>query len=206
MSFRHMHNDIQSERLLLVVLEEPTYGGSEYRHIRASVIRRAVPHKMREDGSGVNTWNDDHIGKCKGYRVASYVLSKTSGTYVDDMQLRGQIDAMSKPMRDGRPYGNEIRFSPYLVDQNTARAILDFYVKFDKFIDKNNLARRPDDFYVALQHLAVFLKISKVVFYKSGVKCASLEEADKFEEVDLGTAKVLIDGLLAPFVQIPAKE
>jgi hypothetical protein len=203
--FKHPHSDIQSERLLLVSLEEPSFHNSEYRHIRATVVRRAVPHKYRADapaicdGTGVETWNDDHITKCSGYRVASYVFSKTSATYVDDMQLRGQLDVMPRPMRNGRPYGNKVIFKPYDVDQNTARAISDFYTKYGKFFDKNNLRRQDDDFYVALHYLAVFLKITKVVFFKPGVRHASLSEANRFEEMDLVQAKVRIDELLAPF-------
>lgn len=197
--FKHPHQDIQSERLLLVALEEKQFHNSEYRHIRATVIRRAVAHTLREDGSGVDTWNDDHKEKCSGYRVASYVFTKTAATYVDDMQLRGQIDEMPRPMRNGRPYGNNVTFTPYNVDQNTARAISDFYTKHEKFYDKNNLRRQDDDFYVALHYLAVFLKITKIVFFKKGVRHAALSEANCFEEVDLVQAKVRIDEMLEPF-------
>jgi hypothetical protein len=204
--FKHPHQDIQSERLLLVTLEEPQFHNSEYRHIRATVIRRAVPHKMalpteETNAPRVDIWNDDHIDKCTGYRVASYVFSKTSGTYVDDMQLRGQMDVMPRPMRDGRPYGNNVTFTPHNVDQNTARAILDFYSKHEKFCDKNHLNRAPDDFYVALHYLAVFLKITKVVFFKKGVRHAALSEANCFEEMDLVQTKVRIDEMIAPFYQ-----
>lgn len=202
--FKHPHQDIQSERLLLVALEEPSYHNSEYRHIRATVVRRAVPHVMTpiiEEGdvARVDQWNDDHKDKCFGYRVASYVFSKTSGTYVDDMHLRGQIDVMPRPMCDGRPYGNNVTFTPHNVDQNTARAISDFYSKHEKFCDKNHLNRAPDDFYVALHYLAVFLKITKVVFFKKGVRHAALSEAECFEEMDLVQTKVRIDEMLAPF-------
>jgi hypothetical protein len=151
------------------------------------------------DIGGVETWNDDHIANCSGYRVASYVFSKTSAVYVDDMQLRGQLDAMPRPMRNGRPYGNKVTFTPYSVDQNTARAISDFYTKHEKFYDKNNLRRQDDDFYVALHYLAVFLKITKIVFFKPGVRHASLNESNCFEEVDLVQAKVRIDEMLEPF-------
>jgi hypothetical protein len=210
--FKHPHQDIQSERLLLIALEDKQFHNSEYRHMRATVIRRAVPHKLRADapaiydGTGVEIWNDDHIGKCSGYRVASYVFSKTSAVYVDDMQLRGQIDVMPRPMRNGRPYGNNVSFSPYNVDQNTARAILDFYTKYGKFLDKNNLPNHNDDFYVALHYLAVFLKITKVVFFKKGVRYASLSEANCFEEMDLVQAKVRLDEMLEPFYAKPEKE
>lgn len=205
MTFRHMHQDVQSERLLLVVLEDKQYVGSKYRHIRATVIRRAVPHKLRKDcppiydGTGVEKWNDAHPNQCQGYRVASYCLTKTSGTYVDDMQLRGQIDAMPKPCRDGRPYGNKVRFQPYEVCANTARAIGDFYKKQDKFINKYNLTRQDDDFYVALNHLAQFLGITKVAFYRNGITHSSLETASNFVETDIAFAKVRIDEMLAPF-------
>lgn len=202
MSFRHMHQDVQSERLLLVVLEEPSYGGSEYRHIRATVIRRAVPHAVNSEGVVVD-WADDYENKCFGYRVASYVFSGNKGTYVDDMQLRGQIDTNPRhtALNGGKPYGNEINFKPYSVCQNTARAISDFYSKRDKFLDKFGLSRRGDDFYVELNHLAQFLKITKVVFYKSGVRHTSLSETNNFEECDIAFASVRINEMLAPFAR-----
>lgn len=208
--FKHPYQDIQSERLLLVVLEEKQYPNSEYRHIRTSVIRRAVPHKMaaKIDSSEncVETWNDDYETKCSGYRVASYVFPKPgTPTFVDDLQLRGQIDEMPRPMRNGKPYGNEIRFSPYMVDQNTARAILDFYTKYNKVSDKNEWRHSEDDYYVALAHLAQFLKIDKIVFHKEGVRHCALSETNCFEEMDIFNAKVRLDKLLAPFLQTPTE-
>lgn len=206
MTFRQPYQDPRSERLLLVALEEKQYHGSEYRHIRATVVRRAVPHRMTpivEEGDvqTVAEWNDDHYNKCQGYRVASYVFpTNTTNVYVDDMQLRGQIDAMPKPMRDGRPYGNKVRFTPYQVDANTAQAIASFYKKFNAFVDKHNLTRQDDDFYVALNHLAQFLKITRVVFYKPNVTHAALSEANYFEETDIAFAKIRIDEMLAPFL------
>lgn len=202
MSFRQPYQDPRSERLLLVALEEKQYHGSEYRHIRATVVRRAVPHKIDPNVVGtVKEWNDDYEAKCTGYRVASYVFpTSASNIYVDDMQLRGQIDAMPKPMRDGRPYGNKVTFTPYQVDANTAQAITAFYKKFNAFVDKYNLTRQDDDFYVALNHLAQFLKITRVVFYKPHVTHASLSEANCFEETDIAFAKVRIDEMLAPFL------
>lgn len=202
MSFRHMHQDVQSERLLLVVLESSDFAHSEYRHIRATVVRRAVPHAVNSEGVVVD-WADDYENKCFGYRVASYCLTKTSGTYVDDMQLRGQIDANPayQPLNAGKPYGNEINFKPHSVCQNSARAILDFFNKRDKFLDKFGLSRRGDDFYVELNHLAQFLKITKVLFYKPGVRHTSLSETANFEECDIAFAKVRIDEMLAPFAR-----
>lgn len=204
MTFRHMHNDIRSEYLLLVALEERDRFSLDYRHIRATVVRRAVPHVMTPiindgDVQTVQTWNDDHIDKCSGYRVASYVLSKTSGIYIDDMELRGQIDVCDRPLNNGRPYGNEINFKPHSVDWNTARAIADFYAKRDKFIDKYKLTRRGDNFYVELNHLAQFLKITKVLFYKPFVTHCSLADANCFEEYDIAFAADRINEMTQPF-------
>ena len=205
MSFRQPYQDPRSERLLLVALEEKQYHGSEYRHIRATVVRRAVPHKMapKIDGSEncVAEWNDDYEAKCSGYRVASYVFpTNSTNIYVDDMELRGQIDVMPRPLRDGRPYGNAVRFTPHQVDANTAQAITAFYKKFNAFVDKYNLTRQDDDFYVALNHLAQFLKITRVVFFKPGVTRASLSEANCFEETDIAFAKINVDAMLKPFL------
>lgn len=79
MSYRQPYQDPRSERLLLVCLEDKQYQGSEYRHIRATVIRRAVSHKLTpiiEEGDvqRVEEYFDDHPNKCSGYRVASYVF------------------------------------------------------------------------------------------------------------------------------------
>ena len=50
MTFRHMHNDIRSEYLLLVVLENLDCYSREYRHIRAEVVRRGVkPGEGKKD-------------------------------------------------------------------------------------------------------------------------------------------------------------
>lgn len=49
MTFKHHTCDPRSERLLLVTLHDADYPGSEYRHISATVIRRAVPHVMRAE-------------------------------------------------------------------------------------------------------------------------------------------------------------
>lgn len=204
MTFRHMHNDIRSEYLLLVVLENLDCYSREYRHIRAEVVRRAVPHKMAilaepHFEPRVEVWNDDHKDNCTGYRSASWVLSKTSGTYVDGMTLRGQIDVGSRPLNKGRPYGNRVEFKAHSIDWNTARAIEQFYKKQDAFVTKHNLTRRDNDFYVQLNHLAQFLKITKVLFHKEGVTHCSLAEANCFEETDIAFASVRIDEMLKPF-------
>lgn len=203
MTFRHPYQDPRSERLLLVVLEDRQYPSSEYRHIRATVVRRAVAHTLRADGSGVDQWNDDYEERCSGYRCASYVFpTASSSVYIDDMQLRGQIDVTSRPLRNGRPYGNQINFKPYSVDANSANAISDFYKKYGKFVDKHNLTRQDDDFYVALNHLAQFLKITKVLFQRPYSGHNGLGDASSFDETDIAFASVRINEMLAPFVQM----
>lgn len=106
---------------------------------------------------------------------------------------------MHPPLNKGRPYGNQVEFKPHTVDWNTARAIADFYKKQDAFATKHNLTRRDDNFYVALNHLAQFLKITKVLFHKDGVTHCSLSEANCFEETDIAFASVRIDEMLQPF-------
>ena len=131
MTFRHLSNEIASERLLLVVLEDKQYPNHEYRHIRATVVRRAVPHVKSAHSDTIATWNDDYEGKCTGYRVASYSSTKKNAVYVDDLELRGQIDAMPKPLRDGRPYGNTVIFKPYNVEMRSAKCIFEFFQKLE---------------------------------------------------------------------------
>jgi hypothetical protein len=202
MSIRLPYQDIQGERLLLVALEDAAYGGSDYRHVRATVIRRAVPHTYRDnEPSVVATRNDEPPSTCKGYRVASYVFGKggSNPTYVDDMQLRGQIDVMAKPLRNGKPYGNEVTFTPHQVCQQTAKAIADFYTKYGKFLAKEPNNSYEMEFAEKLNQLARFLKISKFVFFKNGVRHSGLGEPQNFEEGDIVFAMRQIDRLLAPF-------
>ena len=204
MTFRHISTEIASERLLYVQLDDAQYVGSEYRHIRATVIRRAVPHVMAQlaDPSHeprVETWNDDHIERCSGYRVASYSSARKDAVYVDDMQLRGQIDIGYNPLNNGRPYGNKINFKPFDVCKNSAKAIFSFFQKMENFKNRHGSNHSDKDFYVELNHLAQFLKITRVVFLKSGVRHASLSEANCYEEIDIAFAKERIDAMLAPF-------
>ena len=75
MTFRHMHNDIRSEYLLLVVLENSDRYSPEYRHIRATVVRRAVPHAINSEGVVVD-WADEYPQKYAGYRVEAGYFRK----------------------------------------------------------------------------------------------------------------------------------
>lgn len=202
MAFRHPHTDPVSERLLLVVLEEPSSHSSEYRHIRASVIRRAVPHTIDNNVVGcVKVWNDDYTNKCQGYRVASYVYpTAATNLYVDDMQLRGQIDAYPNGARlaEGRPYANRVTFKPYEVTYQEANAISQFFVKFGRYMEKQTESCN-DDFVKHLARLAKFLKITRFVFHKPGIRHTSLESVGNLDEMDLVEAIVRIEAMLKPF-------
>ena len=201
MTFRHISTEIASERLLYVVLEEREQYSGEYRHIRATVIRRAVPHVTDTNVVGcVTTWNDEYAAKCSGYRYASYVLLKHGASvYVDDMQLRGQIDLCQKPLNEGRPYRNKINFKPFDVCKNSAKAIFSFFQKLENFKNRHGLNHSDKDFYVELNHLAQFLKITRVAFVKPGVRHATVADGNCYEEIDIAFAKERIDAMLEPF-------
>lgn len=204
MNIRLPYQDANSERLLLVVLEEAQYPRSEYRHIRATVVRRAVPHKMKNyNTSIVDEYWDAPEERCTGYRTASYVKQARQNIYVDDMQLRGQIDAMPQPMRDGKPYGNKISFKPYQVQMDSAKAIFEFFRKMEIFKNQHGI-KSSDDFYIELNHLAQFLKITRVLFHRPGITHSSLESTGNFFECDIALAEPHIDTMLAPFLQVAA--
>lgn len=204
MTFKHMHNEIRSERLLLVTLEpqDTSPWGGPYRHINATVIRRAVPHMVNDLNQQVLVYNDGPKETTGGYRIASYVLTKLAGLYVDNMRLRGQIDVgYNEPLNEGRPYGNKIDFNPHTVDKNIARGILNFYSKYDMFHDKHGLSRSDSNFYVVLNHLAQFLKITKVVIIRPEYANhrASLDNTSAYEEIDIALCEPRILQMLAPF-------
>lgn len=202
MTFKHHTCDPRSERLLLVTLHDADYPGSEYRHISATVIRRAVPHRMQAEAPlSVAEYNDEYAEKCSGYRNASYTFGGRTPTYIDDMKLHGQINTGPQPLHEGKPYGNEIRFSPYLVNSKIAFQILDFFKKLEKYKAKHKLGTHEESFYDSMRHLADMLKITTVVFYKPGVRHCSLNETNCFEEYDIAGAESRLDALLAQFYQ-----
>lgn len=200
MSFIHSYQDFKGEYLLLVSLEDSHIGSPEYRHITASVIRRVVPHVMAEGfNNPVKEWRDDFPGRAEGYRYAAYVFpTRGRPIYVDAMNLRGQIDtgAYSKPLNAGRPYACKVRFKPYEVNWNIARATNDFFKRQDAFVDKHKLSSTEDNFYAALHHLAQFLGITTVAFYKPEAHSRSLAEPSNFLETDIAFANEAIDNLI----------
>lgn len=210
MTFVHPNGDTRSERLLLVVMEREERVGmmrGEWRHIRATIIRRAVPHRLRpdaadaRDSAGVEEWHDDWADRCAGYRTASYQYTKTSHIYVDGMELRGQIDALptGKALNKGRPYGNSITFKPYSVGALEAKAIGDFYKKYTSYTQKRAWCGGQEEFPVHLERLSRFLNISRFVFYKPNVDYTSLETINNLNEVNLTDALAEVEVLLKPF-------
>lgn len=140
-------------------------------------------------------WRD---GKdAQGYRNCSWSKSTTGAIYTASMELRGQIDATSNPLREGRPYGNGIEFKPHSVDKNTAKAIYDTYSKYEKFCEKQSNGTR-DDFAAELFRLSQFLRISKFLFYKNP-RSYSLSNPLLFDEADYPEACNKIAEIIAPF-------
>ena len=132
--------------------------------------------------------------------------------YVDDMQLRGQIDAThSNPLHDGHPYANKVTFTPHSVDANNANAIVDFYKKYAKFLSNLNVSSGNDDFFEELSKLARFLKITKFLLNKPGYMGRSLADVNAYAEYDISTMDgavqlfEAISGLLSPFFRAKAE-
>ena len=97
-----------SERILLIHLEpRPGYGG-DHRHIRASFIRRAVPHSLNEDGS-VKHYQDDKAAT--GFRNATWIAKGKTPLRIADLIVRGQIDAYGpNKLAEGKPYANKLKY------------------------------------------------------------------------------------------------
>ena len=201
MSFNPQSYDTPAERLMLVHLEKQKFP-SDYRHICAYPVRRAVAHTYKEDGVKVDEWYDGDAAKATGYRNCAWNKTTTGGVYIQEMVLRGQIDVnTSTPLAGGMPYGTEVRCKPYEVDMQTAKAIYETLSKWDKFCQKH--PRRNDAFLPQLLLWAKFLRTDRFVFYKNPVK-GDLSIAENFEETDIIGAVEQVTKMLAPFARIEA--
>lgn len=190
----------QAQRLLLVELEAKEGFYSNYRHIRATVVRYAVSHKIGENGR-IAQWNDDH--NSTGYRNAVWSSAHpTKAIYVAGLRLRGQIDIdpLQAPLQEGRPYGNRVEYSTGYVETDSAKAMHEGFTKMNKAHEKLGAAARPDEFVVQLGALASILGISKFLFYKNATnQNSNLGLAGNFEEANFSEACFIVKGMLEPF-------
>lgn len=76
----------------------------------------------------------------------------------------------------------------------------------DAFIEKHKLTRQDNNFYVALNHLAQFLKITTLLFFKPGLTYLPLSEPSNFFETDIAFAHVRIEEMLSPFTNRPPQK
>lgn len=184
---------------MLVQLENQDFS-SDYRHIRAYPIRRAVAHTYKEDGIRVDKYWDGDATKATGYRNCAWSKTTTGGIYVQEMALRGQMNVnTSNPLAGGMPYGNTIRCNPYEVYTQSAKAIYETLSKWDKFCAKE--PRTEDRFLPQLLLWAKFLRIDRFVFYKNSNN-NNLSVAENFEETDTFGAVERVTKMLAPFAHI----
>jgi hypothetical protein len=202
MSVSQLCYETPAERLLLVILEEPArYDNGPYRHIRATVVRRAVSNVVATKDGQVSKFYD---GTAVGYRRCTWNKSTNGAVFVESLQLRGQIDSNregDQALNGGAPYGNKVTFNPYLVESDNAQAMCVFYAKWDKYLQKEYDAGRRSDsdrFTNMLTHLAKFLGITSFLFAKFP-NCHNLEMAQNFEErVGMEACEHILQ-MLAPF-------
>ena len=205
MQVRNVSYEPPSERLLLVELESRPDFATDYRHVVAYVVRRAVAHvKDPENESKVLTWWDDRTAT--GYRMASWHDSRKpeGAIYVDGLQLRGQIDAYvpsgQQPLAKGRPYGNSVRFTAHSIEADNAQAMHKTFQRLRRrAIGPYPNGWNRDDFLGQLQALAHSLKIKNCVFRLEGARQESLAHSNNFYEVPVANCEQALDGILSPF-------
>jgi hypothetical protein len=198
MSFNHLNNEAPGKRFLFVQLEQPERYSTDWRHICATVVREAVSHIPPNE---TKTWWDYYDEQnAQGYRCSSWSARSPKAVYVEDLQLRGQIDVnRSEPLNNGRPYANKVEFRTHSVDANNARAMNDFFTKMHKFYDKHNYRIESDSFLGSLYALSEFLGIKTFLFYAPGITSSSFDQKDNFIECNFAEATEQINKMLAPF-------
>ena len=204
MNLYSFKDDLSGERLLFVNMERSTdaYSGA-YAHIRATVVRRAVPDVVEPFTS---TWIWEDGANSVGYRNAHWSGTGRRAVYVDGLVLRGQINVHSQSahtLDGGRPYGNELEFrAMYLRKPEQAQAIADTLTKYQKYRDDcyQKGTRAPDEFYERVCEFGNFLKIKKFLFARNSTSSECwLSRPEDFYETYFAGAKVAIEGLLAPY-------
>jgi hypothetical protein len=203
MSFTHLSDETPGERFLHVTLEANEQQWHEWRHCRATVVRAAVSHTKKEDGTVLNYYDEKNA---IGYRNASWSKAGAGGLFVESMALRGQIDVgRVTPLAEGRPYANEVRFTPYDVRKDNAIAMAAFHTKYCAYQQKkyNEGCRNiyKDDFFTQLSYLAGFLKIKNFLFNKQNCNGFNLADANNFEGIDQVDLPAKLHELLGDFEQ-----
>lgn len=199
MQIRPLSYEPPSERLLLVELEEiERRYSSDHRHISATVVRRAVSHTRKEDGSVDQYWDDK---EAVGYRNATWSTHKESkAIYVDGLRLRGQIDAYGAagrdPLNKGRPYSNKVEYVCRHVEQSQADAMSKGFAKMEKARASLYTSTRYDDFSEQLFVLSNILGIHTFLFRTS--QDSSLATT-YFVEQGFPQACVSLNTMLQPF-------
>ena len=199
MRVRSRFDEPNCERLLLIELEPKPNIPSDYRHISATVVRRAVADvKNKEDGT--SQWWDGV--EPIGYRNTTWSChSPVKAVYVDGLQLRGQIDAHGDAakcvLNKGRPYGNEITFRASYIEQTQADAMSKTFAKLSK-AKKADSSHDANDFTTQLFFLAKALGISRFIFHTSPY-ANGLLASKHFVEYDFSQANKAINKLLQPF-------
>lgn len=182
-------DEAPTERLIMVTLDGVDGYTREVRHIRATIVRRAMSHQVipaTDTRAEQTVYWDDKVAT--GYRNASYSSSKKNGLYVDGMFLRGQMDLGPKPLNEGMPYATDISFNCQYLKAREAHAISNFFTKYDKAVEhyrQNGIVfKRTDNFENALREMAVVLDIGKFVFIADTDMqySSSLSDAHRFVE------------------------
>ena len=198
MSFNHLNNEAPGRRYMFVRMEQTERYCTEWRHILATVAREAVSHIPPNENK--THWDYFDETYAKGYRCASWSARSPKALYVDDMQLRGQIDVgRTTPLNNGRPYGNEIRFKPHEVTADNARAIDAFYTRMHKWYDKNKYPYSSDSFLGSLYILSEFLGIKHFLVYAPGVTHSSYDRIENFVVLNFAEFTEWYNKTMEPF-------
>lgn len=183
----HYTEEAGTERLLLITLDAPRGFDSEFRHISARVVRRALSD-VKAEGQPTQ-YNDGPAAQ--GYRWADWSSGKATTTIrVSDLRLRGQMSVRSRssaiPYGDGKPYDNALEFSCDVIRAKDAKQIADAFLYMER--RRNKLLAQghvfnSDSYADQVRAMALILGIKKVLFPRATrYGCADLSDAASFIE------------------------
>jgi hypothetical protein len=137
--------DGNSERFLLIESKVST-GSSDYLHISAKVVRKAIPSGINPD-TGREQYNDGP--NASGYRNCAWSSHKKGAVYTEDLCIWSQTNKHD----DAKPYAVECLYiGKYSVDKAEAKAMADALTKID-----NKLTKLDQEFGYGSGDLATYI-------------------------------------------------
>ncbi len=181
-----------SERIMLIDIGYNQYEG-DYRHLLASVVRRAMPDTVDPDTQARRYFDGSGQDASIGYRNCTWSSHKTNALFVEDLQITNQFGRWTNEP----PYGETLAFKPYKVEARDAVAMAKTFAKLDAHGKKlSDLHGYPRDYATLVVRTALALGIKRFAVYSQNASTNKVL-SQKFREFGPGDVAYHVDELVA---------